>query len=91
MNKSDLIKVLSNFLSTKHEAKKSVNLIFDSMTDALSKGEKISISKFGTFYIRISNPRKLVLPKSKIKIISRPRKKVKFKPSSLLINKVNKV
>lgn len=91
MNKSDLIKVLSGFLSTKQEAKKSVNLIFDSITDALSKGEKISISKFGTFYLRISNPRKLVLPKSKIKMISRPRKKVKFKPSSFLITRINKI
>lgn len=90
MNKSDIIKVLSGFLSTKQEAKKSVELIFNTIADALSKGEKISISKFGTFYIKITNPRKLVLPKSKTKIISRPRKKVKFKPSALLINKVNK-
>lgn len=91
MNKSDIIKVLSGFLSTKQEAKKSVNLIFDTIADTLSKGEKVSISKFGTFYIKISNPRKLVLPKSKIKMISRPRRKIKFKPSSFLITRVNKI
>ena len=49
MNKSELVEQLSiNANVTKKKAEAVVNLIFDSMTEALSKGDRIEIRGFGS-------------------------------------------
>src|SRR5579883_2183696 len=53
MTKSDLIEVVANKLHLpKGKAELIVNCIFDSMEDALKKGERIEIRGFGSFEIR---------------------------------------
>lgn len=53
MNKSELIEIISEKTkTTKKRAEDVVNLIFDSMTDALVKGERIEIRGFGSFVNR---------------------------------------
>ena len=50
MNKSDLIEeVVENTSLPRKRAEQVVNLIFDSMTDSLAKGERIEIRGFGSF------------------------------------------
>ena len=53
MTKSDLIEVVANKLHLpKGKAELIVNCIFDSMVDALKKGEGIEIRGFGSFTVR---------------------------------------
>ncbi|MFO1519276.1 MAG: HU family DNA-binding protein [bacterium] len=53
MNKSELIEIISQKTGmTKKKAEDVVNLIFDSMTDALVKNERIEIRGFGSFVNR---------------------------------------
>jgi len=53
MNKSELIEIISQKSGmTKKKAEDVVNLIFDSMTDALVKNERIEIRGFGSFVNR---------------------------------------
>lgn len=53
MNKSELIEMIAEKArTTKKRAEDVVNLIFDSMTDALAKGERIEIRGFGSFVSR---------------------------------------
>ena len=53
MNKSELIEIISEKSKIpKKKAEEVVNLIFDSMTDALVKGSRIEIRGFGSFVNR---------------------------------------
>jgi integration host factor subunit beta len=50
MNKSDLIeKVVEKTTLPRKRAELVVNLIFDSMTEALARGDRIEIRGFGSF------------------------------------------
>ena len=66
MNKSDLINVLSQkapHLSSK-DMEIIVNTIFDSMSKTLMSGKRIEIRGFGSFEIRVREPRLGRNPKS---------------------------
>ena len=53
MNKSELIEIISEKGNIpKKRAEEVVNLVFDSMTDALVKGDPIEIRGFGSFVNR---------------------------------------
>jgi integration host factor beta subunit len=54
MTKSELIKLVSEKLTniTKKDMKVIVDIIFDSMIDALKSGERIEIRGFGSFKIK---------------------------------------
>ena len=53
MNKSDLAEILSQELDLSvKETSKTVNIILDSMTEALSRGEHIEIRGFGSFTVK---------------------------------------
>ncbi len=53
MNKSELIEIIAEKARvTKKKAEDLVNLIFDSMTEALVKGERIEIRGLGSFVSR---------------------------------------
>lgn len=53
MNKSELIEVIAQKTGmTKKRAEDVVNLVFDSMTNALAVGERIEIRGFGSFVNR---------------------------------------
>lgn len=64
MNKSDLVQVVAeNAGLSKAAAEKAVNAVFSGISDALGKGDKVSLVGFGTFNVykraaRVSrNPR----------------------------------
>lgn len=53
MNKSELIEIISEKSRVpKKKAEEVVNLVFDSMTEALVKGDRIEIRGFGSFVNR---------------------------------------
>ncbi len=53
MNKSELVEIIAEKSRvTKKKAEDVVNLIFDSMTEALVKGERIEIRGLGSFVSR---------------------------------------
>ena len=57
MNKSDLIKALSNELNLpEREASSIISTIFESMTEALANGENVEIRGFGSFTVKHYKP-----------------------------------
>ncbi|MFH1874950.1 MAG: integration host factor subunit beta [Pseudomonadota bacterium] len=66
MNKSDLIETVGKTLPNLavRDVEVIVNTIFDSMTDALAKEERIEIRGFGSFEVRVRKARKGRNPKT---------------------------
>src|SRR2546429_84480 len=65
MTKADLIDEVSKLSNlTKKETETIVNTIFDNITDALGKGDKVELRGFGGFRIRHRNSRKGRNPKT---------------------------
>ena len=59
MTKADLIDEVSKVSNlTKKETELIVNTVFDNITDALAKGDKVELRGFGSFRIRHRNSRK---------------------------------
>jgi nucleoid DNA-binding protein len=51
MNKGDLINEVAKVVSTKKEAQAAVDCVLSSVTDALAKGDSVTITGFGTFKV----------------------------------------
>ena len=66
MNKSDLIEAIGKKLQNlaARDVEIIVNTIFDGMTGALVKGDRIEIRGFGSFEVRVRKPRTGRNPKS---------------------------
>jgi len=66
MTKNDLIKKLHEELKTYsiQDVSYVVNIVFDSMIDAIKRGERIELRGFGSFEIRERKPRMGRNPKS---------------------------
>src|SRR5437667_11069352 len=78
MTKADLIDEVSKISSlTKKETETIVNTIFDNITDALSKGDKVELRGFASFRIRHRNSRKGRNPKTGSSV-DVPQKRVPF-------------
>lgn len=79
MTKSELVDkiVEANGVLTRKESELIVNIVFDSMSDALKRGEKVEIRGFGSFTVRERGAREARNPKSG-EIVSIPAKKTPF-------------
>ena len=92
MNKSDLINKVQEkfkFYSSKDIAY-AINIILDSMTDAMKNGERIEVRGFGNFTIRERKARLGRNPKSGLQVKLGERKVPFFKTGKDLKDKVNK-
>ncbi len=49
MNKADLVNEVAKVVSTKKEAQAAVDSVIDTITDALSSGDSVTLVGFGTF------------------------------------------
>jgi integration host factor subunit beta len=76
MTKADLIDEVSK-LSNLTKKETIVNTIFDNITDALAKGDKVELRGFGSFRIRHRNSRKGRNPKTG-SAVDVPQKRVPF-------------
>ncbi|HEX2768110.1 MAG TPA: integration host factor subunit beta [Geobacteraceae bacterium] len=66
MTKSELVDriVAANGILTRKESELVVNIVFDSMSEALKNGEKVEIRGFGSFTVRERGAREARNPKS---------------------------
>ncbi len=79
MTKSELVERLveANGVLSRKESELVVNIIFDSMCEALQSGEKVEIRGFGSFTIRERDAREARNPKSG-DVVKIPAKKTPF-------------
>ena len=91
MNKSELVEVLANENGlTYKRAEEIVNLIFDSMADALSTGGRIEIRGFGSFVVKDYKSYMGRNPKTGEVIKVRPKRLPFFKVGKELRERVNR-
>jgi len=93
LNKSDLIEMLAKKLPSMagRDVEVIVNTIFDSMTDALRRGDRIEIRGFGSFEVRCRKPRIGRNPKTGSSVNVGERKVPFFEVGKELRERVNKV
>ncbi|MCY7977426.1 HU-related DNA-binding protein HupN [Bacillus inaquosorum] len=85
MNKTELIaKVAEKQRVSKKEAVPSVEKVFDTISEALKSGEKVSIPGFGTFEVRKRAARKGRNPQTGEEIDIPATKAPAFKPAKAL-------
>lgn len=90
MNKSDLVEALANSKNlTYKRAEEIVNLIFDSMSDAMISSERIEIRGFGSFVVKEYKGYQGRNPKSGEVIRVNPKKLPFFKVGKDLREKVD--
>jgi len=91
MTKNDLIKKLQEELKTYSlkDVTYVVNIIFDSMIDAIKRGERIELRGFGSFEVRERKPRMGRNPKSGAQVKLQERKVHFFKTGKELRIMVN--
>ena len=91
--KSKLLKELSNnypnFL--KKDLEKALNIVLNEIKLALYKGENVEFRDFGTWSINIQKARMSRNPKTGERIETPEKKKIRFKMSKKLFNKINNV
>ena len=89
MTKADLIDEVSRVSSlTKKETELIVNTVFDNITEALAKGDKVELRGFGSFRIRHRNSRKGRNPKTGEEIPISARRVVTFHASQKLKSQI---
>jgi integration host factor subunit beta len=65
MTKAELVDQVADKVDlTKKQTEVIVNILFNSITDALSQGDKVELRGFGSFRIRRRNPREGRNPKT---------------------------
>ena len=96
MNKKNLTrKSLSNKIYTilgfsKNFSSTIVDNLFETLVGALLKSDKVKISSFGTFKVMNKKERIGRNPKTKNEVMITSRKVVKFKPSLIFKEKINR-
>ena len=91
MTKSELIASVSEKTEmTKKDAEKAITAVIDSITEALSKGDKVQLVGFGTFEVRDRAARTGINPQTQQKIKIAATKTPAFKAGSTLKEAVAK-
>jgi len=84
MTKADIIsEVFDKVGLPKQDAEEMVEMILDTVKQALKQGETVKLSGFGNFVVRSKNSRKGRNPKTGQEIEITPRKVVSFRPSMI--------
>jgi nucleoid DNA-binding protein len=89
MNKAQLIDAIAKKGNIKKaEAKKALELSLEAISEALAKGESITLIGFGTFKITELAGRTGRNPQTGAKLQIAPRKAIRFKPGNELSGRV---
>lgn len=89
MNKTELINAVAEKAGlSKVDAKKAVEAAVAAVTEALAKGDKVSVIGFGTFAVVEKGERQGINPRTKETITIAARKSVKFKQGAELAEAV---
>ncbi len=90
MTKAELVKKVSEISTlTKKQTEVVVNMVFDSIVDALSKGDKVELRGFGSFRVRNYDARDGRNPKTGDSVNVPPKKRPFFKAGKELRKLVN--
>lgn len=91
MTKSQLAEKLAecNGVLTRKESETIVNIVFESIQDALMGGDKVEIRGFGSFTVRERGPREARNPKSGERVSIPAKKTPFFKTGKELRERVN--
>lgn len=90
MHKAELVaQVAESAGITKAQAQETLNAITDSITDALSNGDTVSLIGFGSFSVRQRSERKGKNPQTGAEITIPASKSVGFKAGKALKESVN--
>lgn len=85
MNRKDLIlRIMKEAEITTSQATKALNATIEAIKGALKKGERVTLSGFGSFEVKVRNPRKGRNPKTGEEVAIPRKKRVKFNPSKSL-------
>ena len=84
MNKGDLINEVAKVVGTKKEAQEAVDCVFSSITEALKKGDAVTLVGFGSFKVTKRKARKGHNPQTGEEIEIKASKAPKFTPGKLL-------
>ena len=90
MNKAELIDKVAEVTKTKKEAKELVESVLSAITDALEKGDSVSLIGFGTFKVNHKPARMGRNPQTGQAIQIAAKKVPKFVPGKALKEVVNK-
>ena len=74
---------------SRNESSDLVELVLDEMSNALTEGDSVKISSFGSFTVRQKSQRMGRNPKTGEEVPILPRRVIIFKPSHVLKNRVN--
>ena len=90
MTKADLItKIAEKSELSKKESEKALNAVIAAITDALTEGDKVQLTGFGTFEVRDKKEKEAINPRTKEKIIVPARKSPAFKAGKALKDAVD--
>ena len=91
MTKADIVEAVYDKLGgfSKREAAEIVELVFETLKETLSHGEKVKISGFGNFVVREKKSRMGRNPQTDEPILISARKVLTFKPSQVLKQQLN--
>lgn len=82
MNRKDIIlKLMKNAGITTKQATQALNSMIEGIKEALRKGERVTLSGFGSFEVKVRNPRKGRNPKTGEEVAIPSKKRLKFNPS----------
>ncbi|HHU48023.1 MAG TPA: HU family DNA-binding protein [Bacteroidales bacterium] len=89
MNKAELVNAIAEKTGfTKVQAKNALEAVMEVTSDALKRGEKVSLIGFGTFAVTKRAARKGRNPQTKKEMLIPAKNVVKFKVSSELASQV---
>lgn len=74
---------------SRNESADLLEMVLDEIADALSRGETVKISSFGSFSVRDKGQRIGRNPKTGEEVPILPRRVLTFRPSQLLKNRIN--
>ena len=90
MNKLELISALKTEANiSKSEAAKVIQIFFDSMADALAKGERVEIRGLCSFFVKVYKAYTGRNPKTGEKVLIQPKKLPFFKSGKELRERVD--
>ena len=90
MKKSDLVEAIAKQTGlTKADSTLALDAVFDTITGALKKGERVPIAGFGTFYVSKRKAREGRNPQTGATVKIPARKAVTFKAGTALKDAVN--
>ncbi len=85
MNKKELAAAIAEKLCiNKYEAYNFSDLLIETICEKLATGDKVVISRFGTFLVKQKNKKRVINPNTKTMMIIPPTRVIKFIPAKNL-------